>query len=326
MIPNKNHLLIAVALIFLSFICNSYKEKTINKMKLETQKKKKENPMEDVKDKFIKINGLKFHYRDFGNLNAPPLLILHGLSGHAWEFDDVAKILSEDFHVITINQRGHGDSDWAGDYSPELMADDVATFIDSLNLGKVAVIGHSMGGVNGWWLASRYPEKVSKLAILDISPTTICREVMIGVWQSIFTQYSDASYLTLEEGIQDYLSFYNGTKEGLLRDFAKNALKQGKDGKWIWKLDSDNLIRWVEATAGNEKKQWELLSQIKASTLIIYGGDSPYSDPEVMEKMSDSIPNSILVQIPHSGHDIHFDQLELLMKSLKEFLNLTQFR
>src|SRR5690606_5163859 len=318
-----NHLLIAVAFLLLSLMCNSCKEKAINNMKLQTQKMKKANPMEDVKDKFIKINGLKLHYRDFGNENAPPLLILHGLSGHAWEFNDAARILSEDFHVITVNQRGHGDSDWAGDYSPELMADDVATFIDSLNLGKVAVIGHSMGGVNTWWLAARYPEKVSKVAILDISPTTICREDMLGVWQSIFDQYSDASYLTLEEGIQDYLSFYNGTKEGLLRDFAKEALKQGKDGKWTWKLDSENLIKWVEATAGSEKKQWELLSQIKSSTLIIYGGDSPYSDYEVMEKMSDSIPNSILVHISHSGHDIHFDQLELLMKSLKDFMCLT---
>lgn len=315
MIGNKNHLLTALALVFLSSMGNSCKVKTTSKMNRQTLK------MENVTDKFIKINGIQFHYRDFGNADAPPLLILHGLSGHAWEFDNVAETLSEDFHVHAINQRGHGDSDWATDYSPELMANDAAAFIDSLNLGKVVVIGHSMGGVNGWWLAAKYPDKVSKLVILDINPATICRADMTEIWQNIFLQYSEARYSTLEEGIQDYLSFYNGSRKELLRDFARNSLKQGNDGKWIWKLDADNLVKWTQATVGSEKKQWELLSNIKSPTLIIYAGDSPFSEKEVMEKMADSIPNSVLVRIPQSGHDIHFDQFQLLTKSLEEFLN-----
>src|SRR5690606_33070292 len=152
-------------------------------------------------------------------------------------------------------------------------------------------------------------------------PTIICRADMTEIWQNIFRHYSEASYSNLEEGIQDYLSFYNGTKKELLREFARNSLKQGKDGKWIWKLDSDNLIKWIEATAGNEKNQWELLSQIKSSTLIIYAGDSPFSDKDDMEKMAGSIPNSTLVHIPDAGHDIHFDQFELLMKALTKFFN-----
>lgn len=322
MIPlRKQLLLITLALAILPFFTYSSGNKRIQKMNQQTLKTGKVKSRENVTDKFIEIRGIELHYRDFGNTGAPPLLILHGLSGHAWEFDEVAKALSENFHVLSINQRGHGDSDWASDYSPELMADDIAIFIDALKLGKVSVIGHSMGGVNGWWLAARYPKKVNKLAILDINPAIICREDMPELWQNIFSHYANAKYPTLEEGVRDYLSFYNGTKEDQLRDFAINSLKQTEIGEWIWKLDANNLIKWIEAVAGSEDRQWELLGKIQSPTLIIYGGDSPYTDKKVMEKMANIIPDSQVVYVPDSGHDIHFDQFGLLMNSLEEFLN-----
>lgn len=80
--------------------------------------------IELVRDGYVSVNGLRFHYREWGDPAAPDVLILHGLTGHAWEFDGIAEQLSAHFHVVSLNQRGHGDSDWASTYLIEDMIDD----------------------------------------------------------------------------------------------------------------------------------------------------------------------------------------------------------
>ncbi len=70
-------------------------------------------------DKFVQISGLKLHYLEWGNPSDPTILMLHGNSQQAHSWDFVSLPLSEHYHVIALDQRGHGDSDWApeGDYS-----------------------------------------------------------------------------------------------------------------------------------------------------------------------------------------------------------------
>ena len=71
-------------------------------------------------DKFVDANGMRFHYLEWGNPGNPPMLLLHGFAQtcHSWDF--VALGFSDNYRVIVLDQRGHGDSDWAsdGDYSP----------------------------------------------------------------------------------------------------------------------------------------------------------------------------------------------------------------
>ncbi|MFC6980066.1 alpha/beta fold hydrolase [Microbulbifer taiwanensis] len=80
-----------------------------------------------------------------GKIWCPPLIILHGLTGHAWEFDSIAAGLANDFRVLVLNQRGHGDSSWCDDYSMSVMVEDVGRFADALSLESFRLIGHSMG-------------------------------------------------------------------------------------------------------------------------------------------------------------------------------------
>lgn len=273
-----------------------------------------------TQDKYITVNQVQLHYRDWGNASAPPLIILHGYTGHAWEFDELATALSDEFHVITINQRGHGDSDWAEEYSPEIMANDIAGFIDALNLGKVTAIGHSMGGVNGWWFASLYPEKITRLALLDINPQVVSSPEIVGLWQEYLAYYAQAEYNTFEEGIAEYMASYEGPHYEALEAFAKNNLKQNDAGKWVWKFDAENLIEWMQSTENTEQEQWEMLQEITCPTLIVKAGDSPFTEDSVMEQMNETIPNSALVSIPESGHDMHIEQFEALLNALNTFL------
>ncbi|HCA84794.1 MAG TPA: alpha/beta hydrolase [Streptomyces sp.] len=110
-----------------------------------------------------------------GEPGAPPLVLLHALGETAADWSEVTADLSRHWRVYALDLRGHGRSDWPGDYSLEAMRDDVLRFLDMLGLDRVNVIGHSMGGVVAYLLAARYPERVGRLVLEDV-PAPFPRE------------------------------------------------------------------------------------------------------------------------------------------------------
>ena len=97
------------------------------------------------RDHALAVGGLALHYVTWGRDSAPPVVLLHGITGHARTWDALARDLSTDFRVIALDQRGHGDSDRApgGDYRVATMASDVAGFADALGLARFSLIGLS---------------------------------------------------------------------------------------------------------------------------------------------------------------------------------------
>ena len=102
------------------------------------------------KSKFVKANGLNFHYLDWGSPNNPVILLLHGFAQQAHSWDFVSLSFADKYRVIALDQRGHGDSDWAadGDYSPEIQQIDIKAIVGALSLNKFILMGLSMGAVS----------------------------------------------------------------------------------------------------------------------------------------------------------------------------------
>ena len=101
----------------------------------------------------------------------PPLLIVHGLFGSARNWGVIAKRMSEDRQVITVDMRNHGESAWSDDHSYSAMAQDLAQVI-AANGGRADVVGHSMGGKAAMMLALSAPNMVNRLVVADIAPVT----------------------------------------------------------------------------------------------------------------------------------------------------------
>ena len=123
-------------------------------------------------DKTVTANGLKLHYLDWGGAGQATMVLLHGLRGHAHSWDDFSLAACQDFHVLALDQRGRGDSDWAkdGDYTTDAYVADLAAFCDVLSLDSFVLVGHSMGGRNSMTFGGRYPEKLQKLVVVDVGP------------------------------------------------------------------------------------------------------------------------------------------------------------
>jgi 3-oxoadipate enol-lactonase len=120
-------------------------------------------------DRVIEAAGTRLTYRVWGSPGAPPLILLHGLGDGAADWDGVAPAFAGRWRVYAPDLRGHGRSGRPGDYSVELMEADVLGFLDALELGRVDLIGHSMGGLVGYLLAGDHPERVRRLILEDVA-------------------------------------------------------------------------------------------------------------------------------------------------------------
>src|SRR5216683_8053790 len=118
------------------------------------------------------LGRMRFHYLDWGNKHLPPIVFLHGgaLNAHTWDLCCLA--LRDEYHCIALDQRGHGDSDWAedADYSIGAQLQDTKGFVDKIGLDKFILIGMSLGAINSLAFAIAHPERLTNLVIIDAGP------------------------------------------------------------------------------------------------------------------------------------------------------------
>ena len=119
--------------------------------------------------RFYESQGLRLHYADWGNEAAPPLILIHGGLDHCRNWDAVARELQPHFHIVAPDLRGHGDSEWAkgSSYSLSDNVYDLGRLMRHAELEGAGIVGHSMGGMVALAYTGTYPEKVSRLGVLD---------------------------------------------------------------------------------------------------------------------------------------------------------------
>src|SRR5580658_10641389 len=115
----------------------------------------------------IVLRQMRFHFLEWGQEDAPPIVLLHGghQSAHSWDL--VSLNLAQRYRVLALDQRGHGDSEWPRDveYSNHAMSLDAEAFIAALGLERPILMGHSMGGRNALLLTRRDPSRLGALVV-----------------------------------------------------------------------------------------------------------------------------------------------------------------
>lgn len=270
------------------------------------------------KDETVSANGLSFHFVEWGQASAPPLLCLHGITQTAHSWDEVAEALSSDYRVLCLDQRGHGDSDWApdGEYNRRVMAADVDAVTDALGLSKFLLCGMSMGGINSITFTARHPEKVRALVIVDVSP-----EIKTEGVQNIrsFIQASD-ELDSFEAFVERAHQFNPRRSLDNIRSRLTHNLKQLPSGKWTWKYDKALRSGERSFNASGLLDLWDDVAKIRCPTLILKGGESDILSSEGAEKLQAAIPGSRLAVIPGAGHSVMGDNPVAFVEAVRGFL------
>ena len=123
--------------------------------------------------------GVRLHYLDFGG-RGPAMVLLAGLGNTAHAFDDFAPLFTDRFHVVALTRRGFGESDHppAGYDTPRLV-EDIRAALDTLRLGRVTLIGHSIAGEEMTRFAATYPARIDKLVYLDAAYDRVAADSML---------------------------------------------------------------------------------------------------------------------------------------------------
>lgn len=267
-------------------------------------------------DRWQPVNGMNFHYLEWGQPGQPAILMLHGggQQAHSWDF--ISLPLSEHYRILALDQRGHGDSDWAaeGDYSIEAHQSDLDGFIAALGLRDFHLIGHSMGGRNSYVWASRHPGTLRSLVIVDTGPVAQTRgRDRIQNFRELPDELD--SFEEFAARVQEYTGRSREQTLGALQ----YSIRQRVDGKWSWKYDKLLRTPGRQAPVWSEEQLWAAVSKIDCPTLITRGGDSDIFAAETMQRMQQVIPHCAAVTIPAAGHLVAGDNPAAFLAAVQEF-------
>jgi esterase len=265
-------------------------------------------------DHQVQVHGMNFHYLEWGNPANPTILMLHGGSQQAHSWDFVSLPLSEQFHILALDQRGHGDSDWApdGDYSIEAHQRDIDGFVQALKLRNFHLIGHSMGGRNSYVWASRHPRTLKSLVIVDTGPEGQARgRNRIQSFRELPDELD-----SLDEFASRVQEYTGRTREQVL-GALKYSIRRRPDGKWSWKYDKLLRTPGVRSPQWTPEQLWEAVSRIDCPTLVVRGGDSDIFADATMQKMKQVIPQCATVTVPKAGHLVAGDNPVDFLKAVR---------
>ncbi len=273
-------------------------------------------------ERTAKVNGITLHYLDWGldrgPADAPPVVLLHGITGHARVWDHLAARLVPGRRVLALDQRGHGDSDPApdDDYRVGTMADDVAAFVGSLRLPRFALVGHSMGGRIAIKYAADHAARLERLVIVDIGPDINLaglqrvRDMMAKSPERIESEDWAVEYIRRANPLQDV---------DMLRERVRHGLKRLPDGELTWKY-AKGLRDMMREGRRDAVDLWEPLPRIPCPTLVVRGAESDILSAEVAKKMAERLPDGRVVEIAGAGHTVPADRPEEFVRTIREFL------
>jgi pimeloyl-ACP methyl ester carboxylesterase len=262
----------------------------------------------------FKANGLVLNCVDYGGEGKQPMLFLHGGSAHAHWWDFVAPSFVGDFHVLALDQRGHGESEWADEwaYGSRHYVSDLDQVIDAWGFGAPILVGHSMGAHNVLAYASEHSEKLR--AIIALDPPPDYTELAVKFLQSA-AEKPARKFASLDEAARNFKVLPRETlaKKEILEHVARRSFRQHDDGTWVHKIDRRTMIR-------EPSRVWKSLHLIKCPALIVKITKSPLLDIEVAKKMVARFPNARLAEVDDSYHHVMLDNPTALIEVIRAFV------
>ncbi|MFA7248771.1 MAG: alpha/beta hydrolase [Dehalococcoidia bacterium] len=276
------------------------------------------------RDEFVEANGLRFHYREWGDTRTRhAVVLLHGYAETSEVWNETAQDLAREFRVIAIDQRGHGLSDRASDrdYTRATQMEDLEAIIESLGLRSVTLIGHSMGGANAICYAAEHPEMVTALVVIETAP-----EVLRSGIETIRRLLATApSFASLDDAVEAFRDFFPYATTEQIERRVRASLTVNDDGAYVWDFDPvfrDPTSRPPDPDPGQRRLSdlWDCADRVQCPTMIVRGSETDMLTPEAIQRLHRRVSGSRVSLIEDAGHSVPTDQPSALSLNIREFL------
>ena len=277
-------------------------------------------------DRFEQGDKLRLHYLDWGTAGLPPLVFLHGGGQNAHTWDLVALALRLDYHVLSVDLPGHGDSAWSeeGQYTPQSSAREVEALFRRIGLKRFVLAGMSMGGNTSIAYAGEHHQAtLDGLIVVDVGPEI--RPEGVDVIRGIMQAQMDVEYDSIDQAI-DLTRAHNPQRpREVSASRMPHNLRQLPSGKWVWKYDT-RFRRGAPQTPEqrqrmlNRSELWDDVRKIGCPTLVVRGARSKILLAEDADKLAAAFPQAEKVEIPNAGHSVQTDNPAVLAAEMRRFL------
>jgi pimeloyl-ACP methyl ester carboxylesterase len=260
------------------------------------------------------LNNLRFHFLDWGTAGEPPMLLLHGGAQTAHSWDEVAPDLCRDHHVLALDQRGHGDTEWApeGRYRREDFVADVRAFLDDRGWEAPTLVALSLGGLNAIAFAAAHRDRVAGLVVVDVAPT-----ISATGGQAIRAQLAVRDFASFDEAVERAHAFNPRRSLENIRTRLGHSLRQGTNGRWAYKFDPHIGSGGLEA---DFERLWEQVRTLECPTLLVRGAESAILARETAARFLRELPGSAVVEVPGAGHSVMGDNPGGFVSAIRPFL------
>ncbi len=252
---------------------------------------------------------MRLHFREQGH--GPSLIILHGLFGSLENWGFISQQLADDFRVISVDQRNHGQSPHAPEMNYTALARDLCVFMDQQNLASAHLLGHSMGGKAAMQFALLHPERVDRLIVVDMA-----LRAYEPKHDDIFEALSALDLNLYQTRAQVEEALAPRLPDLAVRRFLLKGLTRNPEGGLRWKFNLPVLRENYPGmtTALNAKGSFAM------PALFIRGSQSDYIRNEDVPEIQRLFPNADVITIPEASHWVHAEKPDDFLAAARQFL------
>ena len=270
---------------------------------------------------YIVRDAIKLHHLDWGNHGRHPLVLVHGSRLHAHVWNHFSRRFSDRYHIIALDQRGHGDSGWGAKdgYQMEHFYEDLRAVVEARKLARFTLIGHSLGGRVSMLFAHRHPELLERLVLVDITPGRPAVSAPGEISDDSRTAVGE--FDDPEIALTHLKRLMPRAPAPLVEESVRHGLRRTGDGRYTWKYDPAFLSGARSRSTGLDL--WSMVKTIPTPTLLQYGSVSNVVNGELAARMAETMPRCAVERIEGAGHGLFTDQPDAFAESVERFFAAT---
>jgi pimeloyl-ACP methyl ester carboxylesterase len=301
------------------------------------------------KSNFVNVNGINLHYLDWGG-TGDVLLFLTGMGCSVYIFNKIASRFTDNFHVLGMDRRGHGDSDYPETgYDPDTLTHDLRQFLDTLKVNQVILVGHSMAYIELCHFTALCPERVLKLIFLDAAYDNSSPEMKAAFEKNPLPHITPGWPADFFGNIEEYIAEIKRRFPSLavvwndaMEEQTRHVFEQTPDGKVVDRM-SDTISNAIHDTFASYTPEYsELYIPVLSFFAIRDGSDylssdymteeqqsqvldffktvlQPYNE-RYIEQFQCMVPHAKIIQIAHGHHYCFIKHEELVYEEMRKFL------